>query len=752
MILALAASMLVFSAWMFIGPLIMPQPPAKPATTQATTRPSAEGSATTAATSRPASQEARTASAGGVTMGAPTVTSGPAPAPATAEAEPVGGVRLTADQEFPKTIRLGNDDPEPNEPDKSKKYWILLRLNSRGASIDSVNLTPLKARYLNYPRGDRRADLDKEEDPFDSYTLLHSLKADDNGDVFRSMTTQSVTVLLDDEGGAASQATTREEGKDVSDRWRVVDLADKHWSVVRRSEPGREIAECAITVKADGKPMLRVVKTYTLALGTYDVEMDLRVESLDGKPHQVKLTQQGPINIHQQNARQGDSRKVYYALKVGEAIQTGNVQRKETVSEKKDAEGKKQMELNPVPLPGPGVEGKLLWAASGNQYFAAIVAPVDAEGKDDSSEIEATQVIHLTHNTGHDENADLTFQFVSKAESVKPDTPANLRFDVFLGPKERTLFQNPKEYPKYSARNYMGTIQEEYYWCVWAPLAELMSRLLIGLHDYVWPHNWGIAIIILVLVVRVILHPVTKKGQVSMTTMQTRMSELAPKLEELKKKYGSDRNKLNQETMALYRKEGINPASNMMSCLPMLLQMPIWVALWATLSNTIELRHASFMIIPGRWILDLSSPDAIYRFAQPIRFLFFEIEEINILPFLWGLSMVLQQKLMPRPKSGKTSEQMQQQQRMMYMMAVVFTVMFYSFPSGLTLYIMASNFFGLVEQWRIRQHIEAEQNKPAAATVASVGKPKGKGLAASVLAKFDRFDQEQRGIKRGKKK
>jgi YidC/Oxa1 family membrane protein insertase len=186
--------------------------------------------------------------------------------------------------------------------------------------------------------------------------------------------------------------------------------------------------------------------------------------------------------------------------------------------------------------------------------------------------------------------------------------------------------------------------------------------------------------------------------------------------------------------------------------------MPIWVALWATLSNTIELRHAPFMVIPGRWILDLSAPDALYRFSKPVEVMFFHIDTINILPFLWGISMVLQQKLMPRSKSGKTSEQMKQQQNMMYMMAVLFTVMFYNFPSGLTLYIMASNFFGLIEQWRIRQHIEAEQNKPPEVAPATVGagpggkKEKRKGLAASMLDKLEKFDQQQRGIKGSKKK
>jgi len=362
--------------------------------------------------------------------------------------------------------------------------------------------------------------------------------------------------------------------------------------------------------------------------------------------------------------------------------------------------------------------------------------------------------VHTTHNAGVGEAADLSFRFVSRPTAIGSGRSAEFRFDLYIGPKERDRFQDAANHPAYVERHYIGTIQEEYAWCVWTPLAELMSKLLIGLHDWVWPHNWGLAIIILVLVVRVLLHPLTKKGQVSMTKMQARMAELQPKVDELKKKYANDKTKMNQEMMALYRKEGINPAGNLMNCLPMMLQMPIWVALWAALSNTIELRHASFIIIPGRWILDLAAPDALYRFDHPVPLLFFSIDAINVLPFLWGLSMVLQQKLTPRPKPGRTTEQMEQQQRMMYIMSVVFTVMFYNFPSGLTLYIMASNFFGLLEQWRIRKHIEAEQAQPVPVPSGESGAiaKKSPGFFGSLLQKVEKFDQEQRSIKSTRKK
>ncbi len=741
LVVALAASVIVFILWMAISPFVMPTPPQRPTTQPAQAEAPAPQPTTDAvdrpAASHPASQQVQGGPGAPVKVAAApgTPASGPQKQPEP-DAAAAGVPRLRVASVPPAWVKLGSDDP-------NGEFAMMIKLNSRGASIDEVDLAPRLARYRNYPKGDDRADSDKDIDPFDSYDLLRPLKDQKTGKLYRSLTTQEINILFDAPGAASAK-----EGQ-----WHAVSVDDKEWTMERRREDDRHVAVCTAKIEADRKPFLRVVKTYTLYKNQYDLVMDLRVESLDKRPHRVILTQQGPINVHELDVR-GDSRKVYHGMRTAEGIKTGSTQRKDTVVKANDDQGNPILELQPVPLPGPDVDAKLVWAALGNQYFAAIMTPVDAERKADCTPFEATQVIHLTNNTGVDENGDLTFRFISRSTEVKPDEPAQFRFDLYVGPKERGLFRDAEKHPAYVERNYMGTIQEEYYFCVWTPLAELMTKLLIGLHEWIWPHNWGIAIIILVLVVRVILHPVTKKGQVSMTRMQTRMADLQPKLDELKKKYGNDRNKLNQETMAMYRKEGINPAGNMLSCLPMMLQMPIWVALWATLSNTIELRHASFMLIPGRWILDLTAPDALVRFERPVSLMFTSIDALNILPFLWGLSMILQQKLTPRPKPGRSSEQMQQQKRMMYIMAVVFTVMFYSFPSGLTLYIMASNFFGLLEQWRIRKHLEEERDQPGPppAGEGGPGKKKPGGLAASLMAKFDKFDQEQRSIKGSKKK
>jgi YidC/Oxa1 family membrane protein insertase len=168
------------------------------------------------------------------------------------------------------------------------------------------------------------------------------------------------------------------------------------------------------------------------------------------------------------------------------------------------------------------------------------------------------------------------------------------------------------------------------------------------------------------------------------------MQKLQPMMAELKEKYKGDSKKIQAETMKLYKKEGVNP---MGGCLPMLFQMPVLFALFTTLRNTILLRKASFWIIPGSWIKDLSGPDALMKLPQSFPIIG---DQLNILPLLLGVSFIFQQKLTP---STSASAQAAQQQKMMaYMMPVMFTFMFYSMPAGLNLYFFFSTAITVLQQ------------------------------------------------------
>jgi YidC/Oxa1 family membrane protein insertase len=253
--------------------------------------------------------------------------------------------------------------------------------------------------------------------------------------------------------------------------------------------------------------------------------------------------------------------------------------------------------------------------------------------------------------------------------------------------------------------------------------------------------NYGVAIIVLVLIIRALLHPLAVFQQKSMYRMQEAQARLKPKLDAIKEKYPNDKVKVNQETMKLYSEEGVNPMGSMIGMLPMMIQMPILIALWTALNTDVHLRHAGF---DPWWITDLSAPDEFYTFNQPITIpilgwlpligrMFQNVSAINLLPVLMGVSMWLQQKYMPKPgmearkeaaskaaaeakpqhkSSGLAPEdQVRQQRIMMYMMSILFPLMFYKMPSGLNLYWMSTNVIGIAESLRIRGQIKREKER-----------------------------------------
>ena len=192
-----------------------------------------------------------------------------------------------------------------------------------------------------------------------------------------------------------------------------------------------------------------------------------------------------------------------------------------------------------------------------------------------------------------------------------------------------------------------------------APLLDLL-RFIFG-----YVGNYGVAIIILTIIVRVVLFPLTFKGMKSMKRMQ----QLSPRMKKLQAKYKNNKEKLNKEMMALYRNNRVNPLGG---CLPMLLQLPVFFALYSSLSSAVELRHAPFMF----WISDLSQPDGL-----------------GITPLLMGASMYFQQKLTPQ-----TAMMDPTQAKVMQMLPFIFTIFTFTFPSGLTLYWVTSNILSIAQQ------------------------------------------------------
>jgi YidC/Oxa1 family membrane protein insertase len=225
-------------------------------------------------------------------------------------------------------------------------------------------------------------------------------------------------------------------------------------------------------------------------------------------------------------------------------------------------------------------------------------------------------------------------------------------------------------------------------------------------------HNYGLAIILVTILVKAVLFPLTKKGSVA----SARMQELQPKIKELQDKYKGNPQKLNQEMAEFYKKEGYNPMSG---CLPLLIQFPIFIAMYNLFNNHFDLRGAMF--IPG-WIPDLSVPEAIFSFPS-VNLVIWQVEALRALPIIYVVSQLLYGKYTQMTTPGQSATQMKV---MMYGMPIMFFFILYNTPSGLLLYWIVSNVLSIGQQIVINDLLKKRRAALAAAAPAPVIAPNRK--------------------------
>ena len=262
-------------------------------------------------------------------------------------------------------------------------------------------------------------------------------------------------------------------------------------------------------------------------------------------------------------------------------------------------------------------------------------------------------------------------------------------YRVYAGPfEEKTLQEVDSYFEKSTGKNPDYRAAWTFYgWLsfITEPLAKFLFIFLKFFYSIT--HSWGFSIILLTVFLRLVLYPLNAW---SLKSMQ-RMREISPEVQAIQKKYKKEPKKAQMEVMALYREKKINPMSG---CFPLLIQLPFLIAMFDLLKSSFQLRGASF--IPG-WIDDLTAPDVLFSWERPI---FFIGNEFHLMPIILGVVMLLQQRLSsPLPKDRPPTDQERQQRAMGTMMAVVFTVMFYNFPSGLNLYWLSSMLLGMGQQW-----------------------------------------------------
>ncbi len=391
-----------------------------------------------------------------------------------------------------------------------------------------------------------------------------------------------------------------------------------------------------VTMRATSPSGIEVVRTYQFNRSNYLIKHEVKVTNTSSQ------VQQGAGGLHQKSLPFGPLTKASNWLFRGPAVYS--------------EAGLQQFKLKEFEDGPQSVQGKFDWVAYEDTYFMTSILP-------------AAESVTITMNAAEEL---VSIDLLSPAETLAPQAEQTYQYNLFYGPKKLSLL-------KEIGYN-LGKI-------VYFGWFDIIARPMLYLLNWFYSvvHNYGVAIILVTMLLKAIFWPITQKGLKSMKNMQ----KLQPKVVKLKEKYKNDPTRMNQEMMSLYKTYKVNPLGG---CLPMILQIPVFFSLYRVLLQSIELRHAPFML----WINDLSAPDRLY--------LGFDIPYLGGLPvltLLMGASMFLQQKMTPTTADPT-------QAKIMMFLPLIFTVMFVNFASGLVLYWFVNNLLSILQQYLINR-----QRKPA---------------------------------------
>ena len=580
-----------------------------------------------------------------------------------------------------KTVIIGAEDPCTENPESGFRFQ--LQLNSVGASIEKVTFSngrDEKGRKKGFSSCD-------------------------------SKKTEPLVLLKPVEIGSDKIMTMANKGFILVEPNRQLPLGRLSWDYLGKETngDGSESAGFRAQVSADSLPIINITKTYTARPGDYMADCRITVENISDDEFRYSFGLNGPSGIDREDLR-ADTRKAIGGFinakgEIATDIKTASAIRKAKTEDKVLL---RKQDYN------------FLWAGISNKYFASVIVPSASEGADFCDWLAEKKAVYYDldgQKDTKDETIGVDFDVI--AYTLEPGEKKQYDFKMFFGPKDRRLFDKDERYRKLG---FINVIDFMPCFCCPAMIIRPLAFGVLWLMEWLYSFipNYGVVIIILVFVVRICLHPLTKKSQVSMS----KMSKLAPKVEQIKKKYANNKEELNKQIMALYREQGASPFTGM---LPMFVQMPVWIALYSAIYASISLRGAAFLPF---WITDLSAPDALFDFPDvtiPLILTEWTISSFNLLPILMGVAFYLQQKLMPKQASAATNPQLEQQQKMMMvMMPVMFPLLLYNSPSGLNLYIMSSVFAGVIEQYFIKKHIREKEEDGEQGLVSATSKTGGK--------------------------
>jgi YidC/Oxa1 family membrane protein insertase len=594
----------------------------------------------------------------------------------------------------PAELVLGSDsDKTPGG------YRIAVQLEQEGAGVESVSSSQYDAEF--------------------KYGELHKRPVEFIHGDWDTPPSLSLTLTRGDQAGQAAAALA---GEDVSDEEKLAiaraaaeaadTLDSEPWDVVNDPATGKAVRSIVRTdpvTKADtsgqavvfqikAKMGVVVTKTYRLLPNTDGFEVELKFESPD-RERSVVYNLLGPHGIPIEGLWYTSTfRDVFF----GQLDRRGEADVKTHSAYDVAAAKDKPIDNTALPLRFAGVE---------NQYFADLIEPypppTSQEDRWDSRAVAEAFVANRKRDDQALQHADVGVRISSKPITVGPDKTVVHTYRVFTGPKTAAALgpYGAAALASYRKPSYIPGAAS-IAWYVITPILHFTYELTVRVARLfgATKGNYGIAIILLTVLVRALMFPLGRKAALSAQKMQS----LQPLIKELQEKYKDDKEKQARETWALYGQHGVNPLGG---CLPALIQLPIFVGLWQALNTSFQLRHASFL-----WIRDLSAPDQLFHlpFELLLPFGWGSLGSwFNLLPFLVVGLMLVQTKLFSPPATTPDAEM---QQKSMKFMMILMGAMFYKVPSGLGIYFITSSLWSIGERLLLPKvtHAKASEKGGAA--------------------------------------
>ncbi len=441
-------------------------------------------------------------------------------------------------------------------------------------------------------------------------------------EVIRLFDTDNIKQFL----GQSGLLTSQSEGVDLTHHSLL--SAESYQYIL---EPGQDTLKVPLTISSNG---LTVTKTYIFKRGSYQVDMEQSVDNQTGKTWRGRQYTQ-----LLRNAITEDNGNTFIRTYLGGVVYT-----EEEKYEKISFDDMADESLNRQAVGG--------WSAMIQHYFAAAwVPPADKTNLFYTKQLNAREYVIGSY---------------SEQVSIANNQQGVLSSTLFVGPKLQPVMEK-------IATGLELTVDYSWLTFIGKPIFWLLNKL----HGFF--QNWGVAIIFVTLIIKTLFFKLSEASYRSMAKMR----KIQPRLAQLRERFGDDRQRFNQEMMAMYKKEKVNP---MGGCFPILVQIPVFISLYWVLIETVELRQAPFAL----WIQDLSAKDPYF-----------------VLPVLMGISMFIQQRLNPTPVDPM-------QAMVIKFFPLIFTIFFLMFPSGLVLYWVVNNTLSILQQWYITKSIDADDKKAVA--------------------------------------